>query len=258
MDSVVPTLSVGDRLDRLPLTSFHRRLVIALAGMILFEWIETHSFAFAAPILREQWDLPISGLAAVVAVSSLGAFTGGVLGGWLADRAGRRRTLLAFAVVYCLAALSATLVQSPEQLLVARTAVQFGAQGTAVVAIVVLSEFVPATARGRMQTYKVALGSLGIPIAAWSGYLLLPQWSWGWRLLFGLGALGAVFAVLVWRWVPESPRWLAAQGQTERAHEIVCSIERACGVTPSGPAPSLPPDGALSAAGARPASARSA
>ncbi|WP_369232358.1 MFS transporter [Streptomyces sp. R21] len=252
MDNVVPARSVGDRLDRLPLTSFHRRLVVALAGMILFEWIETHSFAFAAPILREQWDLPISGLATVVAVSSLGAFTGGVLGGWLADRVGRRRTLLAFAVAYCLAALSATLVQSPEQLLVARTAVQFGAQGTAVVAIVVLSEFVPATARGRVQTYKVALGSLGIPIAAWSGYFLLPQWSWGWRLLFGLGACGAVFAVLVWRWVPESPRWLAAHGQTERAHEIVCTIERACGVQPSDPAPTRSPDGAGAGTGARP------
>lgn len=167
----------------------------------------------------------------------------GVLAAYLADRLGRRRTMLACVALYCTATVGCVLVQSPWQLLVARTAAHFGAQGMAVVAIVVLTEFVPAASRGRLQTYKVAVGSLGIPIAAWAYYFLVPQWTWGWRLVFALGLFGAVFAWLIRRWVPESPRWLASRGELAKADDIVRSIERQCGVqTPpgsgTGPAPS--------------------
>ncbi|WP_330278945.1 MFS transporter [Streptomyces sp. NBC_00056] len=242
--------ALGQRLDRLPLSPFHRRLVVALAGMILFEWVETYAFAFVAPALRDQWGLSLSAVAAVAGVGQLGAFAGGVLAGYLADHLGRRRTMLACVALYCTATVGCVLVQSPWQLLVARTAAHFGAQGMAVVAIVVLTEFVPAASRGRLQTYKVAVGSLGIPIAAWAGYFLVPQWTWGWRLVFALGLFGAVFAWLIRRWVPESPRWLASRGELAKADDIVRSIERQCGVqTPpgsdTGPAPSTtqaPPD----------------
>ncbi|MER5612371.1 MFS transporter [Streptomyces sp. NPDC002215] len=240
MAATVEAAALGNRLDRLPLSSFHRRLVIALAGMILFEWVETYAFAFVAPALRDQWGLSLTGIAVVAGVGQLGAFTGGVLGGYLADRIGRRRTMLGFVTVYCAATALCVFVQSPWQLIVARCAAHFGAQGMAVVAIVVLTEFVPAAARGRLQTYKVAVGSLGIPIAAWAGYFLVPQWTWGWRIVFGLGLFGIVFAWLIRRWVPESPRWLASRGELARADEIVRSVERQCAVEPpaaSGAAP---------------------
>ncbi|MFD4022317.1 MFS transporter [Streptomyces sp. NPDC058576] len=234
-----PAAALGNRLDGLPLSSFHRRLVIALAGMILFDWVETYSFAFVIPTLRDQWGLSLSTVALIAGVGQLGAFVGGVLGGYLADRIGRRRTLLASAALYCTAAVCCVLVQNEWQLLVARTAAHFGSQGMAVVAIVVLAEFVPAASRGRMQTYKVAVGSLGIPIAAWAGFFFVPQWTWGWRLVFALGLFSLVFAWLIRRWVPESPRWLASRGELEKADAIVRSIERQCGIqTPpdSGPA----------------------
>ncbi|MEL5955131.1 MFS transporter [Streptomyces sp. CLV115] len=222
--------ALGMRLDRLPLSTFHRRLVVALAGMILFEWVETYAFAFVAPALREQWGMPLSTVAVVAGVGQLGAFAGGVLGGYLADRIGRRRTMLACVTLYCVATVGCTLVQNPWQLITARTAAHFGAQGMAVAAIVVLAEFVPAAARGRLQTYKVAVGSLGIPIAAWAGYFLVPMGTWGWRVVFGLGLFGVVFAWLIRRWVPESPRWLASRGRIAEAEDIVRSIELQCGI----------------------------
>jgi MFS transporter, putative metabolite:H+ symporter len=243
MAATAEAAALGNRLDRLRLSSFHRRLVIALAGMILFEWVETYAFAFVAPALRDQWGLSLSAIALVVGISQLGAFAGGILGGYLADRIGRRRTMLIFVGVYCAGAALCVVVQTPWQLIAARSAAHFGAQGMAVVAIVVLTEFVPAAARGWLQTYKVAVGSLGIPIAAWAGYFLVPQWTWGWRLVFALGLFGVVFAWLIRRWVPESPRWLASRGAFAEADEIVRSIERQCGVRPpaaSGPAPAGP------------------
>ncbi|MGD6747050.1 MFS transporter [Streptomyces sp. BH106] len=232
--------ALGRRLDRLPLGPFHRRMVIALAGMILFEWVETYAFAFVAPALREQWGMPLSTVALVAGVGQLGAFAGGILSGYLADRIGRRRTMLACVTLYCVATVGCVLVQNPWQLIAARTAAHLGVQGMAVVAIVVLSEFVPAAARGRLQTYKVAVGSLGIPIAAWVGYFLVPQWTWGWRLVFGLGLFGVVFAWLIHRWVPESPRWLASRGRFAEAEDIVRSIELRSGVRPPVDGPPAP------------------
>ncbi|MFF7777724.1 MFS transporter [Streptomyces tanashiensis] len=236
-------VALGARLDRLPISTFHRRLVLALAGMILFEWVETYSFAFVAPALRAHWGLSLTDIAAVAGVASFGAFAGGILGGRLADRAGRRRTMLAFVTVYCAATLLCVLAQNPWQLMAARFAAHFGTQGMAVVAIVVLTEFVPAAHRGRLQTYKVVIGSLGIPVAGWAGYLLVPQGDWGWRAVFALGLFGGVFAWLIRRWVPESPRWLAARGQYARADEIVSAIERQCGTATEAGASTLPPPG---------------
>lgn len=243
MSATAEAAAFGNRLDRLPLSSFHRRLVLALAGMILFEWVETYAFAFVAPALREQWDLSLSALAVVAGVGQLGAFAGGILGGYFADRIGRRRTMLVCVSVYCVATAFCIVVQTPGQLAVARTVAYFGSQGMAVVAIVSLTEFVPAAARGRLQTYKVAVGSLGIPIAAWAGYFLVPQWTWGWRLVLGLGLVGVVFAWMIRRWVPESPRWLASRGELARAEEVVREIERQCGVQPPAAAvrPCRPP-----------------
>ncbi|MFI7382175.1 MFS transporter [Streptomyces sp. NPDC049813] len=235
-------VALGDRLDRLPLSSFHRRLVLALAGMILFEWVELNAFAFVAPTLRKQWDMPLSTVALVIGVSQLGAFTGGVLGGYLADRMGRRRTMLISVAVYCVGSGLCVVVQNPGQLIAARFTAHLGAQAMAVVAIVMLTEFVPAAARGRLQTWKVAIGALGIPIAAWTGYFVVPHWTWGWRLVLGLGLLGVGFAWLVHRWVPESPRWLLSRGEADRAEEIVRAIEQTCGIKAAqppnpGPAP---------------------
>ncbi|MFE7194517.1 MFS transporter [Kitasatospora sp. NPDC057541] len=249
MRAVEPA-AFGARLDRLPLSAFHRRLVLALAGMILFEWVETYSFAFVAPALRSQWGLSLGDIAAVAGVASLGAFAGGILAGRLADRAGRRRTMLVFVTVYCAATVLCVLAQNPWQLVVARFAAHFGTQGMAVVAIVVLTEFVPAAHRGRLQTYKVVIGSLGIPVAGWSGYLLVPYADWGWRAVFALGLLGSVFAWLIRRWVPESPRWLAARGDLVRAETIVRQIERQCGVDTAEHGPAAQ---AATAAGSPPA-----
>ncbi|MEV5018049.1 MFS transporter [Streptomyces sp. NPDC053780] len=243
-------LALGDRLDRLPLSSFHRRLVLALAGMILFEWVEINAFAFVAPTLREQWGIPLSTVALVAGISQLGAFGGGVLGGYLADRVGRKRTLLLSVTVYSVGSGLCVLVQNPWQLIAARFVAHLGAQAMAVIAIVTLTEFVPAAARGRLQTWKVAIGALGIPIAAWTGYFVVPHWTWGWRLVLGLGLFGVVFAHLVHRWVPESPRWLLSQGEAERAEEVVRFIERSCGVEPPTPA-TVPPVPAAVPPGAR-------
>ncbi|WP_435272372.1 MFS transporter [Streptomyces parvulus] len=232
MTGIRGPVALGSRLDRLPLGSFHHRLVFALAGMILFEWVEINAFAFVAPTLREQWGMSLSTMALVIGFSQLGAFGGGVLGGYLADRFGRRRTMLASVAVYCVGSALCIVVQNPWQLIAARFTAHLGAQAMAVVAIVVLTEFVPAAARGRLQTWKVAIGALGIPVAAWTGYFVVPHWTWGWRLVLGLGLFGAVFAHLVHRWVPESPRWLLSRGEGARAEEIVRSIERSCGVEP--------------------------
>ncbi|MFJ9175107.1 MFS transporter [Streptomyces sp. NPDC102360] len=79
-----------------------------------------------------------------------------------------------------------------------------------------------------------------MPLVAWAGYFLVPHWTWGWRLVFGLGLFGVFFAWLIRRWVPESPRWLASRGEFERADTVVRSIERSCGVESPAVLPDAP------------------
>ena len=47
----------------------------------------------------------------------------------------------------------------------------------------------------------------------------------GWRILLVIGALGALFVIVMRRGLPESPRWLARMGRTEEAQAAVRAFE---------------------------------
>jgi len=82
------------RLERLPVSAFHRRTA-ALLAYVFFELGDLNSIAHAAPALRQQWELSIGTIATITSASFVGMFVGAMSAGALSDQIGWKRALLA-------------------------------------------------------------------------------------------------------------------------------------------------------------------
>ncbi|MGW6482242.1 MFS transporter [Streptomyces sp. NPDC055059] len=216
---------MGARLERLPLSRWHRTIVVLLAGALVFEYMDLYSFAFTAPALMKHEGFTVHDVASITGATGIGTLVGAGTGGWLANRFGRRPVLLACVVTYSLCSLLNAVVADPTGFLVLRFATAVGFQGMNVVTVVLLTELMPAPVRGRALAWAVACGGAGPVLMAWLGFLVVPRVDWGWRVLYVVGALALALFVVILRRLPESPRWLESVGDHERAEVTMRAIE---------------------------------
>ena len=165
---------------------------------------------FALSTLMEEW---------VVSIVLIGAMMGAIVGGAVADRIGRRATLVWAGGIFIVGSLLAPLSANVFVLIVARAIIGIGIGFTSVTAPVYVSELAPPQSRGMLiGLYQFAL-TVGIALADLVGYWLAAQQAW--RLMFGLAVVPTVFFLAVILTVPESPRWLFAHGRREDASAVL-------------------------------------
>jgi putative MFS transporter len=187
------------------------------------------SFVIAA--LAVQWSLAPGETAWIASIGFVGMAVGASLGGLLADRFGRRQIFAVTLVVYGIATGASALVGGLALLLVLRFFVGLGLGAELPVASTYVSEFAPARMRGRLIVILEAFWAIGWTAAALIGFFVIPASEAGWRWAFALGAIPAVYALVV-RWgLPESPRWLERRGRHAEADAIVRSFEESASVT---------------------------
>jgi sugar porter (SP) family MFS transporter len=191
---------------------------IAGLGGILYGY-DMGIIAAAVLYVRSAFALSTRMEEAVVGVVLLGAMMGAVIGGTMADRLGRRVVLISGGILFIVGSILAPFAPDVWTLIAARILLGLAIGFTSVTAPVYVSELAPPQSRGMLiGLYQFAL-TAGIALADLVGYWLA-GWH-AWRLMFGLGILPAsLFLVLVLT-VPESPRWLMAQGRSEEAEMVL-------------------------------------
>lgn len=224
---------VPARLDRLPWTTGHTRIVLALGITWVLDGLEVTIVGALGSALEADEALGLQSTQVGLAGSGYlaGAILGALFFGRLADRIGRKRLFLLTLAIYAGATVATGLSFDFTSFLVARffTGTAIGGEYAAINSAI--DELLPARIRGTAALAingSYWLGTAGG--AAATTVLLDPDWFpvWlGWRLAFGLGAILAVAVVLVRRYVPESPRWLLLHGRAREAEEIVAGLERA-------------------------------
>jgi MFS family permease len=219
------------RLDRLPWSRWHVKMVIALGITWILDGLEVTLVGSVASVLREPDTLGLTesqvGLAATAYLA--GAIAGSLFFGWLTDRLGRKRLFLVTLTVYLSATMLTAFSWDFASFLFFRLLTGAGIGGEYSAVNSAIDELVPARIRGRID--------LGINASYWIGAALgaagtlvllnpaiLPH-ALGWRLCFGLGASLGLAVVLVRRHLPESPRWLLLHGRFDEAEELIGTIE---------------------------------
>jgi len=216
--------SAAARLDRLPVSSFHRDIVALLAYIFFFELGDLNSFAFAAPGVREAWHLSIDMISFITSASFVGMFIGATTGGWLSDRVGRKRALVLTTVWYSGFSLLNAFAWDTASLFATRLLTGVGLSSMTVVAMTYISEMFPARIRGSYQAKILTIGLCGIPVTAYVARFIIPLAPWGWRAVFVWGSLAAAFPFFAGR-LEESPRWFENQGRADDADAAMNRIE---------------------------------
>ncbi len=208
--------SISARLDRLPITSLHKRAVIALAFAYFYELGDINTFGFAAPGMIRYWHIPVSTIAFAISMTFFGMFLGATFGGWFADRMGRKRGFIISVLIFTLASLANAVSWDVASLAFFRFVTGVGLSAMTVIANTYVSEVFPARARGKYLGYVMTIGLIGIPATAWVARFLVPLGPWGWRVVFVWGAFG-LFALIFATRMVDSPRWLHLHGRNNDA-----------------------------------------
>jgi len=198
----------------------YRISTIAALGGVLYGY-DMGIIAAAALFVKRTFRLSTVMEEWVVSIVLIGAMIGAIVGGAVADRIGRRATLVWAAGIFILGSVLAPLSTDVAMLIVARAIIGIGIGFTSVTAPVYVSELAPPQSRGMLiGLYQFAL-TLGIALADFVGYWLAAQQAW--RLMFGLALVPTLFFLLVILTVPESPRWLFAHGSPQDAEAVLRS-----------------------------------
>ena len=242
-ESAAATLTRPQRLDRLPFTREHRRLLVGSGAGWALDAMDVGLISFVMAALAVQWSLSPTQLSWIASVGFVGMAVGASVGGLLADRIGRRQVFAATLLLYGVATGASALAWSVGALLVLRFVVGLGLGAELPVASTLVAEFAPARIRGRMVVVLEAFWAVGWLLAALIGYFVVPAGDDGWRWALALGVVPALYAVVVRFHLPESVRFLERRGRTHEAEVAVRRFEEAAGVAAveSAPAPVVPP-----------------
>jgi len=221
--SVSAGVNAGARLDRLPVGSFHYRIMWLIgAGMFL----DGFDIYVAGTVLGATLHSGFSTLAQnaiFVSVTFVGMMIGAVGTGFLGDRYGRRFTYQMNLLLFGAASLAAAFAPNMTVLIVLRLLIGIGLGAENVVGYSTMTEFVPAASRGRWLGLMAVFVVTGLPIASLVGWLVIPLL--GWRAMFVIGGMGALVIWYMRKKLPESPRWLESIGRTDEAEALMVEIE---------------------------------
>jgi putative MFS transporter len=225
-----PTRS--QRLDRLPFTREHSRLVVGSGLGWALDAMDVGLISFVMASLAVQWHLGTTTLSWIASIGFVGMAIGASLGGFLADRIGRRQVFAVTLLVYGLATGAAALSWSVGALLFFRFLIGLGLGAELPVAATLVSEFAPARIRGRVIVALEAFWAVGWLLAALIGYFVVSASDDGWRWALAIGAVPALYAAFIRFGLPESVRFLEQRGREADAEIAVRRFESAAGIAP--------------------------
>lgn len=221
-------MNISQRIDALPMTPTARKIMVLVGIGWLFDAMDQGMVSGVIASIGRDWALDPTQLSLLGSAGILGMIAGAALSGIASDRWGRRRVIVWTLVIFSLGSALCGLSLNYEMLLAARFLTGFGLGGELPAASTLVSEISPVKTRGRNVVFLESFWAWGWIAAALVAYLLIPVY--GWRVAFFVGAIPALFAAVLRRAVPESPRYLALKGKYDEADLLVSTMEREAGI----------------------------
>ena len=224
------------RIERLPFSRFHFRILSIAGACSFFDAFDSLTLSYVLPVLVVLWHFSPADTGLLISTGYVGQVLGAWGFSWAAEQIGRVRALQwTIALIAVLAACCAAAWSFPV-LLGLRFIQGLGLGGEVPVGATYINEFTNARTRGRVVFGLQTFFAFAVAMTALIGTIVVP--TLGWRWMFILGTIPALVAIVLRRFMPESPRWLAQHVSLEAADDAMTRIEQA--VLASG-VPALPP-----------------
>ena len=219
------------RLDRLPWSPFHWKVVIALGITWLIDGLEVTLIGSISGVLHDEATLHFSAgeLGQIGSFYLIGAVTGALFFGHLTDVMGRKKLFFVTLAVYLSGTLLTAFSWNLWSFVAFRLITGAGIGGEYSAVNSAVDELIPARVRGRIDLIVNGSFWLGAAAGSAGSLLLLDPHIFpidiGWRLGFGVGAVLGLIILYFRTSIPESPRWLMTHGREREAEEAVNAIE---------------------------------
>ena len=217
-------VNAGARLDRLPISWFHYRIFWLVGAGMFFDGYDLYVGTAVLPALLQSKFSTLPHNAQFVSFTFLGMTIGALVTGFLGDRLRPALHLSVQPLIFGLASLAAAFAPDITTLNWLRLVMGLGLGAEIVVGYSTLTEFVPPRSRGRWLAFMAFLVVSGLPVTTLLGNLIIP--NFGWRPMFVIAGVGALIVWYLRKSLPESPRWLEANGRNEEAEAIMTAIEK--------------------------------
>ena len=209
--------------------------IVALGGFLM--GFDASVISGVVKFIKIEFALDDIQLGWAVASLSLTATLAMLVSGPLTDKFGRKPVLKMAALLFLFSAIGSALAPNFDTLVYARMLGGLGVGAALIIAPMYIAEISPAQIRGKMVSLNQLNIVIGISVAFFSNYLILQlatsseSWAttlgfeqWNWRWMLGIEAIPALFYFVFLHLVPESPRWLIAQQQPDKAHAILSQV----------------------------------
>ncbi|HTW50300.1 MAG TPA: MFS transporter [Stellaceae bacterium] len=187
----------------------------------MLDFFDFFLIGFVLAFVVKNWHLSFGQSGAILLASGITAPFGSLLYGWMADKIGRRKALIAAVLNVSLA--TGAMALTPEGgwifLVICRFFVGFAVTGLYSVDITLMQEFSPAHKRGWFTGLTTTMLPAGSLLAGLLGAFAAPYI--GWRGMVAVGLLPALLCLYIRAWVPESPHWLIRKGRIDEARKAL-------------------------------------
>lgn len=222
-------MSIAGRIERLPWTSFHTKLLALLSLGEFFELYDLFNGGFVTQPLTIFYKVTLTtAIYYDIAVFFLGAFVGCIAFTYIGDAMGRRTSLIINMFIASIGLLLAPFAPNIYVFGLLRFITGLGVGPEALIVLdIMVTEYFPSRIRGRALAVGYTASWTAPIVVAVLAYLLLPHkyFLYGWQWLFIIGGLG-ILTIIPFRFmIPESPRWLEIKGRKDEAEKIVNKME---------------------------------
>jgi len=226
MQTRTEQLTIGEvsgRLDRLPTSWFHAKILIVAALSLLFDTLDTAVTGFVLASLRTTWHFDAKTIGVVSAIGLSGYLVGSAICGFVADHIGRKKTILFTLILYSVFSAWRGLSNTVSVFAFLNFFTWFfvGAESSTVPPY--LAELWPARTRGKLVGWMMAFFGAGIALSSVWALMIIPTLGWRWTMF--LTAPFALVGGIMRSVLPESPRWLIRAGRPSDAEAVMLRIE---------------------------------
>jgi MFS transporter, AAHS family, benzoate transport protein len=208
--------------DHAPLGRFHWRLLAWCALMIVCDGYDLAIMGVALPSIMADMALQPAAAGMLASTALVGMMIGNIGFGGLAERIGRRVTIVICLVLFSVFTALAGIAAEPFAFGASRFVAGLGIGGMMPNVVAQMTEYAPRRVRSTMVAVMFSGYALGGMLAALSGQLLIAVF--GWRWVFVIAGAPLLLAPFVMRGMPESLAWLRRTGQVDALRRLAAEL----------------------------------
>lgn len=222
MATTTSTLNPVEETKRPPVNKqrFMRKLTVVTAGGMFIDGYILGIIGAAIGAATTELNMSVFWEGLIGASALIGIFLGGPLGGWAADKVGRKPMFTLTLAIFLVGSILQFFADSSWSLFAMRLLMGIAIGAEYSVGWPLLAEFAPTRLRGKLMSFSEVAWYLGFMLAFAIGYVMSSVFELDWRIVLGSSTVPAVFLFLARLGLPESPRWLMNKGRTEEARQI--------------------------------------